>query len=37
VLAVSVIAIVSDGALTYATFLNEDVEDLAYEAGSGGS
>ncbi|MFT6425319.1 MAG: hypothetical protein ACJAYH_000414 [Celeribacter sp.] len=34
-LSVAIIASISSGAKTYATFLNEDIEDVAYRAGSG--
>lgn len=34
-LSVAVIASISSGAKTYATFLNENIEDVAYKAGSG--
>nr|WP_123792338.1 hypothetical protein [Pacificibacter maritimus] len=35
-LAIAVIASISGGAITYATYLNEDVVDIAYEAGYSG-
>lgn len=34
-LSVAVILSVSNGAKTYATFLNEDIEGIAYQAGYG--
>lgn len=34
-LSLGVILSVSNGAKTYATFLNEDIEDIAYKAGAG--